>query len=134
MPLTQLDVDRAQAVARRLVIDDEKIPGLKLIAYTNGVKEYVLQYKLPRRNASLSQVVVGNHPAMSLDQARKAARGLARDIRRGVHPNRSLPGATMGMGSPGFFGILGRILLAIVVGVLAGAAKGAPRKRRRGRW
>lgn len=68
----------------RVYLRDGKTPGLALLITSTGAKSYYLYRKI---NGRPERVLLGKHPAMVLDQARRKAAELNGLIARGINPN-----------------------------------------------
>lgn len=110
-----------------ILYEDDRIRGLRIERDDFGLTYYVLQYRLPRRNASLAKVQLGSTDSASLEEARGTAKRIIRSyIRRGVHPVIET-GETFAPGDRPFWLSLLRWLLFFLLAVLSGLAKGARR-------
>src|SRR5262249_5064532 len=92
--LTQANVAKLELPATgRTVIHDAKTPGLILRVTPNGVKSFYLYRRI---NGRPSRVLLGRHPALSVETARDLAVEKYADIIRGADPNREKRAARAG--------------------------------------
>lgn len=84
--LTKAIIDAAECPSGkdRHHIRDAKTPGLTLMITSTGAKSFYLYRKVQGRP---ERILLGKHPAMVLDQARRRAAELNGLIARGINPN-----------------------------------------------
>lgn len=73
------------ASGTRLEVSDAQAPGLDLRVTDAGMKTFSYRYKIPGTK-KVARVTIGQYPDVSLEDARKAARGYRDDIRQGKDP------------------------------------------------
>jgi len=85
--ITKRAVDDARAGPRDAFLWDDEVRGFGLRVTTAGAKSYVFQYRLGGREAKSRRFTIGKHGSpWTPDTARKRAKELAEDVRRGIDP------------------------------------------------
>lgn len=84
--ISKRSVDAAHPKDRQFVLWDVDIKGFGLLVLPSGTKSYIYQYRLGGRGSRLRRFTIGRHGSLTPEQARKLARELSEDVRRGVDP------------------------------------------------
>lgn len=83
--LTKETAAAAKPAAARYELRDKKVPGLRLIVQTSGVRTWALRYKVPKGRAR--RYTIGQlSDALGLDEARRIAAKVKLDVVKGVDP------------------------------------------------
>jgi integrase len=83
--LTKETAAAAKPTAARYELRDKKVPGLRLIVQTSGVRTWALRYKVPKGRAR--RYTIGQlSDALGLDEARRIAAKVKLDVVKGVDP------------------------------------------------
>ncbi len=84
--LTKSIVENLTTREGDLIVWDEALPGFGVRVKPSGFRSYILQYRAAETGAS-RRLTIGRHgPLMTLDQARRRARGVLADAMRGADP------------------------------------------------
>lgn len=91
MSLTRRDIEKLEPDSRRRRVVEGTVPGLAVTVHPSGRKVWTLEYRpgAGGRGVSVRRVALGNAAgggALTLDEARKMARDLLADARRGDDP------------------------------------------------
>ena len=84
--LSKLNVDRLPEPATETVYWDTALPGFGVRVKPNGVKSYVIQYRVRSTGRSRRKTIGKHGPLMSFAEARSIATGLLSDVMRGNDP------------------------------------------------
>ena len=72
-------------VGKRDTYHDDKVNGLTLRVTSKGIKSFVIRKRI---QGKLAMNTLGRYPAMTIDQAREAARGVLNAYSVGTNPNK----------------------------------------------
>lgn len=81
--LTKSIIDNLKPGEPDYFVWDDLLPGFGVRVWPTGRKVYVVQYRIGIRTR---RVKVGNHGALTVEQARKEAKGILGDVARGEDP------------------------------------------------
>src|SRR3712207_2351539 len=81
--LTKHMVDALQVGSSDYFEWDDDLPGFGVRVWPSGRKTYLVQYRADGRSR---RVKIGNHGALTAEEARKEARALLGDVARGENP------------------------------------------------
>lgn len=81
--LTKTLIDSLKPGEPDYFVWDEALPGFGVRVWPSGKKVYLVQYRAERRQR---RVKIGTHGPITVEQARKQARGLLGDVARGEDP------------------------------------------------
>ena len=88
--ITKRTVDAAKPTDRDVFIWDDEVSGFGLKVTPAGGKVYVFQYRIARPGEAArtpaKRYTIGKHGALTPDQARKSAKGLAAMVTDGIDP------------------------------------------------
>ena len=82
--LTKRTVDRLEVTAEDYLTWDADLRGFGVRTYPSGKKTYLVQYRVGRRTR---RITIGQHGALTSDEARARARQLLGDVARGGDPS-----------------------------------------------
>src|SRR5690242_17124076 len=81
--LTKRSVDALEAKGTDYFVWDDELPGFGVRVWISGRKTFVAQYRKAGRSR---RVKIGSHGALTVEEARKEARGILGDVARGENP------------------------------------------------
>lgn len=84
--LTKRAVDAAAPAAREFRLWDDDVPGFGLRVWPSGRKVYILQYRTGGRGTPVRILTIGDHGALTPDQARREAVRLRGAVAEGRDP------------------------------------------------
>jgi integrase len=82
--LTKRAVERLEPESRDYLIWDRDLRGFGIRVYPSGKKTYLIQYRVGRRTR---RITIGQHGALTSDEARNRAKQLLGDVARGGDPS-----------------------------------------------
>ena len=85
--LTKTLIDRLEPRDKQFIEWDSDLSGFGVRVMPSGVKSYVIQYRSKGRSHRIN---VARHGTLTLDQARKKARGLLGNVAEGANPAEEL--------------------------------------------
>ena len=82
--LTKRSVEASEITEQDYLVWDRDLKGFGLRVYPSGKKTYLVQYRVGRRTRRLT---IGQHGALTADEARKEAQHLLGSVARGTDPS-----------------------------------------------
>lgn len=86
--INKTSVDAAKRAGKDWLLWDDKLPGFGLKVTPSGSKVFIYQYRIGGRGAKVRRYTLGKLGKLTPDAARKDAEDLARQVSKGIDPQR----------------------------------------------